>query len=202
VTFVLGLTGSFGSGKTTVAASLAEMGGAVVIDADAVARDAVRAGSPLLPEIARRFGADLIDAAGELNRRELAARAFVDRATAARLNAIIHPWVRARELELLERHRDAPLVVLDVPLLYEAGMQTLCNAVAVVTIREAERFARLRRRGFCEADVMRRLAHQWPQARKAARAEFVIENSGTQEATRTQVQTLLDQIHGVKPTRP
>jgi dephospho-CoA kinase len=190
---ILGLTGSFGSGKSAVSALFRELG-AAVIDADELARQVVEPGSPALAEIAETFGPDLIGPDGRLARRELAGRVFGDPQAVARLNAIIHPRVRGETLRLLGEWKDAPLIVLDVPLLFEAGMQSLADKVAVVVISENQRFYRLRHRGFSEREVIQRLGAQMPQADKIRQADFIIDNSGTIEATRKQVQTLMDQL--------
>lgn len=191
--FILGLTGSFGSGKSTVS-EIFRARGVPVIDADELARQAVEPGRPALAELAHAFGPDLLDEAGGLKRRELAARVFADRRALTRLNAILHPVVRAQTLALLARFAAAPLVVVDVPLLFESGMQRLVDRVAVVTITENQRFFRLKRRGFGEREVTSRLGMQMPQTRKIRLADFIIDNSGTIQATRKQVQTLMDHI--------
>jgi dephospho-CoA kinase len=115
-----------------------------------------------------------------------------------RLNAIIHPRVRAEELKLLEAWRDRPLVVLDVPLLIEAGMRDMVDAVVVVTIGERERYGRLRLRGWSEAEVTRRLGMQMEQGRKRRLANYVVNNSGSLEETRRQVFEIMNQIKGAK----
>jgi len=189
----LGLTGTFGSGKSAVSAVFVEQG-IPVIDADALARQAVEPGQPALAEIAGAFGAELIGPDGRLDRRALAGRVFGDRAAATRLNAIIHPRVRRAELAMLEALREAPLVVLDVPLLFEAGMREMVDRVAVVTVSERDRFGRLKERGYSEREVMARLGMQWPQSRKAARADYIIDNSGGIAATREQVLHLLEKL--------
>lgn len=191
--FVLGLTGSFGSGKSTVSAIFRELG-AAVIDADVLARQAVEPGQPALAAIAAEFGAEMLDEAGRLRRRALAERVFSDRRAVERLGRIVHPYVIAETRRQLAALADRPLVVVDVPLLFESGMDTLMDKVAVVAIGERERFFRLRRRGFGEREVMQRLATQMPQTRKVRLADYVIDNSGTIEATRKQVQTLMDPI--------
>lgn len=191
--FLLGLTGSFGSGKSMVSSIFRELG-AAVIDADELARQAVAPGRPALAEIAARFGSDLIDAEGRLHRRELAQRAFANRRTVADLNAIVHPYVRRDTLRLMRELDGAPVIVLDVPLLFEAAMQGLVRKVAVVVINEAQRFLRLRRRGFSEREVILRLGMQMPQAQKIRLADYIIDNSGTIEATRMQVQNLMDHL--------
>ena len=198
MTLVLGLTGSFGSGKTTVATLFGEWG-AAVIDADALAREAVEPGQPALAEIVTQFGPAMLDAQGRLDRPRLAGRVFADRQAAARLGLIVHPFVRVRTRERLEELAGRSLVVLDVPLLFEAGMAALADKTAVVTIAENQRFLRLRRRGFAEREVIQRLGMQMPQARKIRLADYAIDNSGTIEATRKQVQTLMDHLTREKP---
>lgn len=192
--FVLGVTGSIGSGKTTVTAFMRE-GGAAVINADELARQAVQPGRPALAAIVREFGPQMLDESGQLRRKALAERVFDDRAATRRLGELIHPEVVAQTRRLLEELKDDhPVIVVDVPLLFEAGMQGLMDKVLVVTITENQRFSRLRRRGFSERQVIARLGMQMPQARKISLADYVIDNSGTIEATRKQAQTLLEQI--------
>jgi dephospho-CoA kinase len=188
--FVLGLTGSFGSGKSTVAAMLAEAG-AAVIDADEIARGLLGPGQPLVAEVAREFGPQMLDEAGLLRRRALAEQVFSDRRALARLNALVHPCVRQEELRQIEALRDHPLIVLDVPLLFEAGMRSLADLAVVVRIAERERFRRLRGRGFSEREIIARLGMQMPQSRKVELADRVIDNSGSYEQTRAQVGDLL-----------
>lgn len=199
----LGVTGTFGSGKSTVAGLFESRGpeSTVRIDADELARKAVAPGQPALAEIAEAFGEDLIDARGELRRKALAERVFdapgLERYRAVRrLNGIVHPHVRRLELEWMDRHREAPLLILDVPLLFEAGMERLVDRVVTVTLLERQRFARLRGRGFGEREIIRRLAFQWPQALKARKADYVVDNSGTIEKTKKQVDFILNQITG------
>lgn len=196
--FVLGLTGTFGSGKTTVAGLMREQG-ARVIDADELAREVVEPGRPAYEAVVREFGREVLGEDGRLDRKVLAERVFADPERLARLNAIIHPAVRAVEMRLLEAYRASPLVVLDVPLLYEVGLDRQVDRVVVVSISERERFARLKHRGFSEREVIARLGRQMAQARKLLRADYVIDNSGPPEATRQQVTILMDQLQGEKP---
>ena len=198
--YVLGVTGTFGSGKTTVATILRREHGAAVIDADELAREATRPGAEALEEIRRAFGDRFLDREGRLRRRELGLHVFGDREATARLERIIHPRVRAEEERLLREWADRPLIVLDVPLLLEAGMGRMCDSVAVVVIGERERYGRLRARGFAEEEITRRLGMQMPQERKRAIADHVIENSGSIEETRHQVNQLMTHIKGVRST--
>ncbi len=198
--YVLGLTGTFGSGKSTAAAMLVEGHGAFEIDADALARRAVEPGMPALEQIARQFGARYLDGTGGLRRRELAELVFSDRGALAALEAIIHPWVRAEEVRLLGEQAHRPLIVLNVPLLYEAGMESMADSVAVVVIEERQRYGRLRAAGFSEVEITRRLGMQMAQARKRARADHLIENSGSREATRRQIDELVMNLKGATPS--
>jgi dephospho-CoA kinase len=191
---VLGLTGSFGSGKTTVAA-LFERAGAKVIDADQLARQVVEPGSPALRQIAELAGHDILTPDGQLDRAALAERIFGDEALRRQINAIIHPRVRELELRLLAEWRDEPLVVLTVPLLFENRMESLVDCVAVVTVDEATRLERVRRRDhLTDEQIQARLAAQMPQAEKVARADFVIDNAGRIEETERCVRRLITQL--------
>lgn len=199
MTYRLGITGTFGSGKSTVAAILHEHYGAAVIDADDIARQAVEPGKPALEEIRREFGDEYIDGDGRLLRRELGRKVFADRAAKARLEAIIHPPVLAETKRLIHVWDSRPMIVLDVPLLYEARMESMADTIAVVTIDERGRYARLRAHGFSEEEITRRLGMQWPQARKRALADHLIDNSGSLAETQHQVDDLIKQLKGVIP---
>ena len=172
----VGLTGGIGSGKSAVAASFAELG-ATVIDADALAREAVAPGSGGLREIGALWPAT-IGADGALDRAALAAVVFADDDARARLNAITHPRVRARAAEL---EADAPdgLVVHVVPLLFEGDFWRSCDKTVVVIAPAALRVARVVARDATEPDaVERRMAAQIDPALARARADYVIENDG------------------------
>ncbi len=186
---VLGLTGSYGSGKSTVARIFAECG-ARVIDADRLAREAVEPGQPALEEIARAFGREVIMADGRLDRERMAQLVFADPRKRQQLERIIHPRVREAERQLI-REATEELVVLDVPLLFESGMAAECDKTAVVIVSEAQRLARLALQGISAEEVQRRLQAQMPQEEKAALADFIIENSGSLEQTRHQVVCLV-----------
>jgi dephospho-CoA kinase len=197
--FRLGVTGTIGCGKTTVAAMIeAEAEAAwpppavLRIDADALAREAVAPGTPALAAINEAFGSGMLAADGTLDRSALAARVFADRRALERLNAIVHPPVRRAEEELMARYGDRPLVVLDVPLLIEAGMRDMIDRLLVVTVSERARFARLKGRGMNERQIIARLGMQWPQARKAALADDRIDNSGPLAETRRRVRELME----------
>lgn len=195
--YLLGLTGSFGSGKSAVAQIFRE-DGAYVIDADALARLAVAPGGAALAAVTAEFGAEMLDEQGGVDRRRLAQRVFSDRKALARLNGLIHPHVRREMMRLIEENAAQALIVLDVPLLLEVGMDREVDGVAVVTISERKRFGRLHGRGYSEKEIIARLGMQMAQQRKIGRADFVIDNSGSRERTRKQIQAILDRIQGEK----
>ncbi|MGB8022387.1 MAG: dephospho-CoA kinase [Candidatus Nanopelagicales bacterium] len=176
----VGLTGGIGSGKSTVAAMLAERG-AVVIDADRIARDVVAPGEPALAEIAARFGAGVIRADGSLDRAGLAAIVFPDPDALAALEAIMHPRIDRRAGELLDDAlaSGARVVVYDMPLLVENGQSRDFDLVVVVHAPAEARVARLVHRGLAEADARARMVRQASDAERLAVADVVIDNSGS-----------------------
>ena len=187
---VLGLTGSFGSGKSAVARMFAELE-AVIIDADEIAKEVVKPGTPAFQEIVMAFGQDVVGEHGVLDRKKLAAVVFRDAAKRDTLNRIVHPRVRERELEMLSSYKDHPLVILSVPLLFENRMEHLVDKIVVVVVNEAERMQRLtEQKGLTPAYIQQRLQAQMPQKEKRKRADFVIDNSGTLEETHAQVKQL------------
>lgn len=181
---------------------LHEMGGAFVIDADDIARRVQSPGGSAYDEIVRVFGPGVVRPDGALDRRALAAEVFSRPERLEQLNRIVHPRVREAELELLDSHRGDGLVVLNVPLLLENGMESLVDRVVVVTVGDQARKARLWERSRMPAEeVDRRLAAQMPQQEKVRRAHDVIDNDGPVEETRRQVRELLERL-GVAPGAP
>lgn len=177
---VIGLTGGIATGKSTFAALLRARG-APVVDADALARAAVEPGTPALAEIARAFGAELLQPNGSLDRKRLAARVFADPCARRRLEAITHPAVRRAMVEETARlgAEGHGLVFYDTPLLYEVGLEAALEAVVVVWAPRAVQLERLLRRdALSPAEAEARLAAQLPVDEKAARADFVVENAG------------------------
>jgi dephospho-CoA kinase len=193
---VVGLTGGIGSGKSTVAAILRELG-AVVIDADVLAREAVAPGSPGLAAVVARFGPEVLTPDGALDRRALGRHVFKDDAARADLNAIVHPRVGALFAARVAAARaaGAPLVVYDVPLLFESGLQAGFEAVIVAYVDPETQRARVAARDHLPPDEIEdRIRAQRPLAEKAAAAQHVIDNTGTLEATRAQVQALFARL--------
>ncbi len=177
---LVGLTGGIASGKSTLAAALRDLG-APVIDADAISRGVVRKGSPALEEIARGFGRVLLGPDGELDRKAMAALVFADPAERARLEAIVHPAVRAGVAAETARLAAAghDLAFYDVPLLFERGLEAEVDCVVVVHAPRGVQLARLQARdGMTRAEAEARLDAQLPIDEKARRADVVVSNEG------------------------
>jgi len=194
---VLGITGNIASGKSTIARTFAERG-AVVVDADQLARDVVAPGSPVLQQLVTRFGAEVVLSNGRLDRERLAQIIFADAAARQDLNAIIHPAIARLAIERLQQLRQAdgvPLVIYEAPLLFEAGAEDRVDKVLVVKIDPQVQLLRLKQRdGLDDASARQRIAAQMAQDEKLARADYVIDNSGSVEDAARQVARLWDEL--------
>lgn len=177
------LTGNIASGKSSVARVWARLG-APIIDADVLARRAVEPGSPALERIAQAFGPGVLEPGGGLDREAMRAIVFRDEAARRRLEAIVHPEVarlRREEEQRLERE-GARIVVNDIPLLFEVGLEDEFDVVVLVDAPEAVRLERLvRDRGLDPDEALRMIAAQMPAEQKRRRSDIVIENAGTLE---------------------
>ncbi len=194
MSFILGLTGTIGSGKSFVS-SLFSLCNAKIICADTLARDAVKPGTPALKEITAQFGDGVLHPDGSLNRQELAKIVFADPSRRRLLESIIHPVVREQELQLLEAYKDSPLVILDVPLLFETGLDKECDRTLVVCVSDETRLQRLKdSRGITREELAARLQAQMNQEQKVSRADFLIDNSSSRRHTAEQVLALLHRI--------
>jgi dephospho-CoA kinase len=193
---VFGLTGGIGSGKSTVAALLRDRG-VEVVDADALAREAVAKGSAGLSQVVEAFGDAVLDASGDLDRKRLGALVFDNAEERRRLNAITHPIVRElsqQRFAELDR-QGVELAAYDVPLLFEVGLDHVMRPVVVVHASEATQVERVvRRDGLSEDEARARIRAQLPLAEKRARADYVIENDGTPEQLIAQVDALLARL--------
>ncbi|MGY1847076.1 MULTISPECIES: dephospho-CoA kinase [unclassified Blastococcus] len=183
----IGLTGGIGSGKSTVARLLAERG-AVVVDADRIAREVLEPGTPGLAAVAAAFGDGVLAADGSLDRAALAAIVFSDEEARRRLDALVHPMVRQRSAELVATAPDDAVVVNDVPLLVETGQAGTYDLVVVVEADLSTRLARLVGRGLAEADARARIATQASDEQRRAVADVVLDNSGSLEQLAEQVE--------------
>jgi dephospho-CoA kinase len=188
---LVGLTGGIGAGKSTVAGMLEERG-AVVFDADVLARDAVAPGTSGFAEVVRRFGDQVVGPDGTVDRQALARIVFVDDGARRDLEAIVHPEVRRRFADAVETYRGSDaIVVFSVPLLVETGAQDLVDVVVVVSApveTQVERLVADRR--MSEDQVRARIAAQAPLEVKAAVADVIVDNDGTLEDLRGQVDRL------------
>jgi dephospho-CoA kinase len=182
----IGLTGGIGSGKSTVAALLAEHG-AVIVDADRIAREVVEPGTPGLAAVVAEFGERVLAADGSLDRPSLAGIVFADPAARARLDAVVHPLVRARAAELVAAAPRDAVVVQDVPLLVETGQAASYDLVLVVRADVEERVRRLVGRGLTAEDARARIASQATDEQRAAVADVVISNDGDRDDLAAQV---------------
>ena len=192
--FRLGLTGGIGSGKSTVSARLASHG-AIVIDYDLLAREAVEPGTPALAAIAERFGDDVIAADGTLDRTALGAVVFGDDAARHDLEAITHPAIFDLAIAREATVPDDAVVVHDHPLLVEVGMDTFCDLVVVVDAPEDVQLERLvTLRGMTEADARARLAAQASREVRTAAADFVLDNTGSIEELEAKVDEIWARI--------
>ena len=192
---LVGLTGGIGAGKSTVATLLAERG-AVVIDADSIVRELQRPGTDVFRAIVERFGTQVVAADGTLDRERLADIVFRNDDSRSALNAIVHPAVYAVMSERIAAVKDdAKVVVLDIPLLAEAGGGGGMDAVVVVEADEEMRVARVvSERGLNPEDVRARMAAQASSEQREALADVVIRNNGAPEDLRAQVDDLWEQL--------
>ncbi|MFZ5469536.1 MAG: dephospho-CoA kinase [Myxococcota bacterium] len=192
---LIGLTGGIASGKSTVSAMLRGLG-AHVIDADLVAREVVEPGQPALMELAARFPG-VVGPDGRLDRQKLGERIFGDVGERAALNALLHPRIQQAFLEHTRRLAEAgvPVVVYDAALLIENGLHESMNGVIVVTVPRKVQLARLMARdGLSRAAAEERLAAQLPLDQKERLATWLIDNSGSVESTRAQVERVWKEI--------
>lgn len=196
---VIGLTGGIASGKTTVSSILKDLG-AVVIDADEVARRVVEPGQAAWQDILATFGPGVLNDDRTLNRPALAARVFGNPELLQKLNRITHPRVREyieQKLAYLREQRPDAVVVLDVPLLYESGMDKMADEVWVVWVDEEVELARLMERdGLAREDALKRLRAQMPLREKVRRADRVIDNTGTRQETARQTTRFFNESIG------
>ncbi len=184
----MGLTGGIGSGKSTVAELLSSYG-AVIIDADVLAREAVQPGTPGLTRVVEAFGPEVLAADGSLDRQRLATFVFGDPERLAALNAIVHPYVRQRSEELTAAAPADSVVVQVIPLLVENGL-TDFDVVVVVDSSLETQLRRLAERGMDQTDARARIAAQATREERVAAADVVVDNDGDLPSLREQIRTL------------
>lgn len=193
---IFGLTGSIASGKSTVSNFLKELN-VPIVDADVIAKEVVEIGQPAYKKIVEAFGSEILLDSGEINRPLLGSIIFNNKEKRLQLNEVVHPEVRREMKEQADRYikQGEPLVILDIPLLYEGNSIELVEKVIVVTVSEENQLKRLmNRNGLSKEDALLRIASQIPVKEKAARADYVINNNGDFEDTKRQVKDLVNKI--------
>lgn len=194
----VGLTGTLGAGKSTVA-RLWEAWGAWRVDADELARRAVRPGSPALEEIREVWGDEVLDEEGGLDRAEMRSRVFGDAEARSRLEEIVHPEVRRLRAEEVQEAREAgaEVVVSEVPLLFETGMADRFDVVVTVDAPRSVRRRRVAEERGLDAGTFEAVeAAQWPADRKREAADYVIDNGGSMEELETSARRVWDAVVG------
>lgn len=199
---IVGLTGGYACGKSTVAEMFVELG-AVLIDADKIAREVVKPDKQAWFEIVAHFGKGILLENGEIDRKVLGEVVFRDKAEREILNAIVHPRVLEEELKAIEEIKDREpdaIVILSVPLLIESGHYKQCDKIVVVRVDKDTQIIRLMERdGFSREEAIRRISAQMPLSEKVAYADFVIDNSGSREETEVQIKEVFRRLSRLKP---
>lgn len=189
----VGLTGGIGSGKSTVAAMFEKLG-AYIIYADELAREAIAPGTSGFDQVVARFGPELINADGRIDRQLLAAHVFGQPENMADLEAIIHPRVSAALSALRQSIGPGKVVIYEIPLLVELDMADRFDKVVVVVAPAVDRIARLKGRGLDDDDILARMSQQATDQERRAIADYVIENAGNLEFLQIQVEQVWKQL--------
>lgn len=194
---VIGLTGSFGTGKSTVARMFNQLG-ARVLDADTIAHNLIRPGRDSWRKIVRWFGPDILNRNQTINRDKLAKIVFRKRQDLRKLEEIIHPLVVreiAGRLGKIENSRKDEIVVIDAPLLIEVGLAKKVDTLIVVKLNRTGQIARsLKQKGLSRAQILKRIRSQLPLSKKIAIADYVIDNNGKKNDTRRQVKKIWEEM--------
>lgn len=190
--YILGITGSFGSGKTTVAQMLRRKG-ARVLDADKIAHEALNFGNPCFQKITRHFGKGIVSQ-GKIDRKALAAIVFNKPAELKKLCQIIHPFVVSTIKSTIKGYRTKKqkgFLVIDAPLLFEARLDKICDCVVVVRASLSSQIKRIQQKShLTKSDITKRVKAQMPMAAKIKRADVVIDNHVDIKQTKKQVEEL------------
>ena len=194
---IIGLTGSIASGKSTVSAMLRKKG-LPIVDADEIARLVVEPGSPVLLEISRQFGADVIQEDGSLNREKLGERIFGNEEERQKLNGIIHPAIRQEMLRQKDEwlSNGANTIIMDIPLLFESKLQSFVDKIIVVSVSpEIQKERLIARNVLSQEEADARIRTQLSMKVKEQGADAVLFNDGTQEETEKQLEHVLLEWH-------
>lgn len=202
---VLGITGGIACGKSLICRFFEELG-AVVLSADALAREAVRPGETVFKEIITHFGEEILTAEGTIDRARLARRIFQAPEERQKLNQLIHPAIARladRHIQELRNRPGVPLIIYEAPLLFEAEREDCVDLVLVVTSDTEQQLERLMRRdNLTREDALQRISAQMPLAAKIARADLVIENNGSPEESQQLVSRIYTELTGRKKKNP
>lgn len=194
---ILGITGSLASGKTAVAGMFARLG-AKVIDADKIYHRLIKPASPLYKKIVSVFGEDILRKNKSIDRKKLAGIVFADKEALRKLSQVTHPLIIReikRRLAQLKKVKGLKAVIIDAPLLIEAGLTGMTDKLIAVKINRKNQIARCKKqRGICTDEVARRSKHQLPLTKKIKLADYVIDNNGTLSQTREQVDEIWKKI--------
>lgn len=191
---IIGLTGSIASGKSTVSEMLKEKGFPIV-DADKIARLVVEPGTSVIKEIAEHFGNEVLHEDGSLNREKLGERIFKNAQDREKLNSIVHPAIRKEMIRQKEQwiSRGAHTVIMDIPLLFESKLESFVEKIIVVSVTpEIQKQRLIARNSLSEQEAVNRISSQLPMVEKEVGANAVINNNGSIDETRKQVEFILD----------
>jgi len=191
---VIGVTGGFGTGKSFVSSVFAKLGGRV-LDADRIAHEVIRKGRPAHRRIVAAFGKYILDKNGEIDRRKLARAAFGSKTAVKRLNTIIHPTVIASIKKEIKHVGRGEVIVIDAPLLLEAGLEGLADRIVVVSASRKNQIARaVKKFRITRAECIKRIRSQMPLKAKMAAADFIIYNDGSKKETEWQSRNIWRRI--------
>ncbi len=189
----LGLTGGIGSGKSTAARMFADLG-AIVIDADAIAKEVLEPGQVGYESVVNNFGEEILDSSGNIDRVILAGKVFGDTTKLKELEEIVHPAVATKVAQIRESLPAGSIIIYDTPLLIEKSLQQQFDQVIVVLAPEALRTQRLLARGLAQNDIIARMSNQATDEQRREIADYVIDNSSSLVELREEVQKVWTQI--------
>lgn len=192
---IIGITGSFGSGKTTVAKMFARLG-AYVIDADRVYHSLIKPGKPCYKKIVQHFGRDILSRTGKIDRKKLGGIVFKEKSRLKLLNSVTHPEV-IKKIKDMARSKKSGVIIIEAPLLIESGFHKEMDKVVLVANKKEEQIKRMREgRGLSSGKTLKRIRMQMPFKKKLASADFIIDNSGSKAQTLRQVKNIWQKLRG------
>jgi len=196
---IIGVTGSFGTGKSTVAAMFRKFG-VRVLDADKIAHGLMRKNTKTYKKIVKEFGGGILKGSGAIDRSKLADIVFCGRKMLGRLCGIIHPAVISelkKSIKHISKNPRVPAVMIDAPLLIEAGVHKMADVLLVAVVSAKVRMERARKKtGKSDAEIKRRIGNQMPLKKKAKMADYIIDNEGNKDNTRKIVKKIWKEIKG------